>query len=392
MPSIDSFWAQSQDIVLQEFQDKEIVILGDGRMDSPGHCAQFCSYTFMEYETKKILSIVTMDKRMTDKKSTVLEKACFLKGLRELLAKNLKVVEVVTDAHPQIESLMKKDFSNIKHSFDIWHGAKNLGKKIVKVAQEQKTNRPLLEWSRDVVNHFWHCADISKTTEEFVGIWYGILHHTVNEHQWMISYDDNVPNECQHGPLSSERDKGWLKGATPPHDALIKIVMDKHLLRKIPYYLHCRSTAELENFHNVILKYASKRHSYGPLTYNARNELAAIDHNAHCEREVVVNKDGSKRLQRYYSKKGGRWTVNEVKAQKKYPYISDLLRQILMKRLSDDIGMNRNVILEASDPRRLSATIAPIPPPPTQDLMAEKISRFNREDPDKTIDYDWQCS
>eukprot|EP00105_Crassostrea_gigas_P037160 XP_019921308.1 PREDICTED: uncharacterized protein LOC105325387 [Crassostrea gigas] len=86
-------------------------------MDSPGHCAQFCSYTFMEYETKKILSIVTMDKRMTDKKSTVLEKACFLKGLRELLAKNLKVVKVVTDAHPQIESLMKKDFSNIKHSF-----------------------------------------------------------------------------------------------------------------------------------------------------------------------------------------------------------------------------------------------------------------------------------
>lgn len=79
---------------------------GDGRMDSPGHCAQFCSYTFMEYETKKILSIVAMDKRMTDKKSTVLEKACFLKGLRELLAKNLKVVEVVTDAHPQIESLM----------------------------------------------------------------------------------------------------------------------------------------------------------------------------------------------------------------------------------------------------------------------------------------------
>lgn len=76
---------------------------GDGRMDSPGHCAQFCSYTFMEYETKKILSIVTMDKRMTDKKSTVLEKACFLKGLRELLAKNLKVVEVVTDAHPQFK-------------------------------------------------------------------------------------------------------------------------------------------------------------------------------------------------------------------------------------------------------------------------------------------------
>lgn len=57
-----------------------------------------------------------------------------------------------------------------------------------------------------------------------------------------------------------------------------------------------------------------------------------------------MNKDGSKRLQRYYSKKGGRWTVNEVKAKKKYPYISDLLRQILMKRLADEIGMNRNLM------------------------------------------------
>lgn len=64
------------------------------------------AHTHLWSMKQKILSIVTMDKTMTDKTSTVLEKACFLKGLRELLAKNLKVVEVVTDAHPQIESLM----------------------------------------------------------------------------------------------------------------------------------------------------------------------------------------------------------------------------------------------------------------------------------------------
>lgn len=29
--------------------------------------------------------------------------------------------------------ILEKDFSNKKHSFDIWHGAKNLGGKIVKV-------------------------------------------------------------------------------------------------------------------------------------------------------------------------------------------------------------------------------------------------------------------
>ena len=56
----------------------------------------------------------------------------------------------------------------------------------------------------------------------------------------MIAYSDTAGNECKHGPLSSEREKGWLTGATPPHDALIKIVMDKRFLRKIPYYLNCR--------------------------------------------------------------------------------------------------------------------------------------------------------
>ncbi|XP_021339633.1 uncharacterized protein LOC110440829, partial [Mizuhopecten yessoensis] len=101
-------------------------------MDSPGHCAQYCTYTFMEMDTKKILCIVTMDKRMTDRKSTNLEKACFLKGLQFLLGRGMKIAEIVTDAHVQVEALMRREFPNIKHSFDIWHGAKNLGKKVIK--------------------------------------------------------------------------------------------------------------------------------------------------------------------------------------------------------------------------------------------------------------------
>lgn len=75
-------------------------------MDSPGHSAQYCSYTFMEMETKKILSIVTMDKRMTGGKSTNLEKSCFEKGLKFFIDAGINVVEVVTDAHRQIGALM----------------------------------------------------------------------------------------------------------------------------------------------------------------------------------------------------------------------------------------------------------------------------------------------
>lgn len=147
---------------------------GDGRNDSPGHCAQYCSYTLMDNDTKKILTIHTLDKRMTDRKSPNMEKAGFEAALNELLEENIKVKEVVTDVHLGIGSIMskiflvkqmfcttviqtvmaitidatnflkmffadkthfaEKQYSEIHHSHDIWHAAKNLGKKVLKVS------------------------------------------------------------------------------------------------------------------------------------------------------------------------------------------------------------------------------------------------------------------
>ena len=62
--------------------------------------------------------------------------------------------------------------------------------------------------------------------------------------------------------------------------------------------LFFRSTSDLETFQNLILKYASKRNSYKPPAFAARNILAALDHNANVDREAVKNKDGS---ERYFS-------------------------------------------------------------------------------------------
>lgn len=81
-------------------------LVGDGRMDSPEHCAQFCTYTFMENSSKKILAISTMDKQETDKKSVHLEKAGLIRGQKEIQEQDLNVTEVVTDAHLQIGAVM----------------------------------------------------------------------------------------------------------------------------------------------------------------------------------------------------------------------------------------------------------------------------------------------
>ena len=64
----------------------------------------------MEYHSKKILFIVTLDKRNTDRKSTNLEKTCFQKGVQFFFhrEKRVRVVEVGTYAHNQIAALMSK--------------------------------------------------------------------------------------------------------------------------------------------------------------------------------------------------------------------------------------------------------------------------------------------
>ncbi|XP_078329915.1 uncharacterized protein LOC111101498 [Crassostrea virginica] len=203
-----------------------------------------------------------MDKRMTGGKSSVLEKACLKKGLQFLLEKGVQVVEVVTDAHVQIEALMSKhicntlfkvnirmatvaeygfcmavillifflesDYLNIKHSFDIWHGSKNLGKKIIRAGQE-KLKKPILQWTREVVNQFWFCASKANSEDEFISMWFGVINHVVYEHEWILPYRTGGKSFCQHGPLTEEMEKGWLVAGSPAHNALRDIVCDKRL-------------------------------------------------------------------------------------------------------------------------------------------------------------------
>ena len=98
-------WFYLQDKLALHF---ECVVVGDARNDSPGFCAQYSTFTFMENVTKKILCIKTVDKRETDRKSTNMEKEGFKRALAELQAKDVGVKEIVTDGHPGIALLMRK--------------------------------------------------------------------------------------------------------------------------------------------------------------------------------------------------------------------------------------------------------------------------------------------
>ena len=53
----------------------------------------------------------------------------------------------------------------------------------------------------------------------FKGVWRGILHHVINKHEWLLPSSDGSYS-CKHGPLSSDRDKGWLERDSDQHVAL----------------------------------------------------------------------------------------------------------------------------------------------------------------------------
>ncbi|KAH3880699.1 hypothetical protein DPMN_004621 [Dreissena polymorpha] len=91
----------------------------------------------MEYDSKKILTLRTLDKRSTDRKSTNMEKVGFEQALQELTDNNIAVEEVVTDAHLGIGSIMNKKYPEIKHSHYIWHAAKKLAKRLGKIVKKK---------------------------------------------------------------------------------------------------------------------------------------------------------------------------------------------------------------------------------------------------------------
>ncbi|XP_069109329.1 uncharacterized protein [Argopecten irradians] len=205
VPVIDSSYQTLMRETINKYKGKELVVAGDARNDSPGHTAMYCTYTFIEYETKDIVSSIVIDKRMTNLKSINMEKEGMLRAMKSLLDEGVLIKEVCTDAHTQIASMLKKDYPLLKHSFDTWHGAKNFGKKMTAVAAEtrNKDHRP---WVQDLVNHFWYCSRKAQGSEmALISRWRGILHHVTDVHEWVIG-DGAGPAQCEHDPILTTED------------------------------------------------------------------------------------------------------------------------------------------------------------------------------------------
>ena len=78
------------------------MLCGDGRCDSPGKCAKFCTYSLMESQSNAILHFENIDKREVDLQSPNMERKGMIRSLDFLIEKGLNVMELITDSSSSI--------------------------------------------------------------------------------------------------------------------------------------------------------------------------------------------------------------------------------------------------------------------------------------------------
>ena len=101
-PVVRSAWKNQQAEVLADLKSREsgVVLAGDGRYDSPGHCAKYCTYSLLYVNSKKVVDFKVVS--VTEvANSNQLENKGFIETLSHIEANAIKVDTFSTDRHPQ---------------------------------------------------------------------------------------------------------------------------------------------------------------------------------------------------------------------------------------------------------------------------------------------------
>ena len=134
------------------YKEQKVKLAGDGRCDSPGSSAKFCTYTLMDIDTDKILHTITVDKREVALQSPNMEREAMKRALDFIAGCDIIVEELVTDASSSVRKTLGMfvlivilctisellhqiavKYPDTKHSMDIWHKAKKLKKTLIEV-------------------------------------------------------------------------------------------------------------------------------------------------------------------------------------------------------------------------------------------------------------------
>ena len=355
----------------REVGDNLVVVAGDGRCDSPGYNAKYCSYTMMDTSSNKILAMCLVQVSEATS-SNAMEKLGFQRAMDELIDSGINVATVATDRHVGIKKAMREEYPEVLHQFDVWHISKSISKKLLGKSK-RKECADLGPWVKSITNHLWWSAANCKEDEELlVEMWQSITHHVCNIHAWNSG---DKYHRCAHGELQPEEERKtrWLIPDSPAHQALQDVLFDKNLVKDIRHLTKACRTGELESFHNMLLKYCPKRKHYFYPGMLARLQLAVLDHNNNTARKPAKIRKGPRRGEEQvalkYSKRSHSWVEKMIKEKKDHSYLVDIMENILKMKTGE-------IHVEAPSLPELPKNVARTPRPSREEVSAHKYSRY----------------
>ena len=373
-PVINKAWEDESRNQIDKLSSKEVVNLdGDGRCDSPGHCAKYGTYTLMDEDTGDVVAFeVVQVSEVTS--SNAMEKEGFSRCIELLEGKGVKISRVATDRHVSISSSMAKDHPHINHQYDVWHLSKWVVKKLTNKAK-QKGCEDLAPWIQSISNHlWWSAATCDGNVQILREKWKSVLDHVSNKHKWT---GNTHFHQCCHRRISSSEAKkiAWLKPGTQAHLALEDVVLNSKLLKDLAKLTDFCHTGKIEVYHSMMLKYCSKREHYSHRGMVARTQLAALDNNANTGRSQAVVQSGEHvgeaRYKLCFPKSNKRWVVKPISEPKSYSFLTGLLVEVI-KRVEQGGAAAQPVHVQ------LPKNIASKPAPAKSDAIQQHRSRFNR--------------
>ena len=368
MPVIMHTWSTLQDALLRNLKGcgKMLRLAGDGRCDSPGFSAKYCTYSMLEMDSDTIVTFVVVQVSETGSSSRM-EAEGFRRCMNYLLDLGFTIQVLATDRHVQIRSIMGKEYPNTSHQFDVWHLSNNIKKKLMQKAKA-KGCEDLGLWIKAICNHLWWCSSNCNGNKDWLEeCWKSVVPHTVNEHHF---HGEHI-TQCPHKPLDPEvaRKKKWLKRGSKAHNALLEVVLDKRLTKDIRQLSEFCHTGSLEVYHSLMTKYVPKRQEFDFDQMNARTALAVIDHNMSRDRIQMTNKKGEKMFKLVCTKANAQWVVKPRYERKTYDWVSAMMVRVVKEKKERTISP-----LKVTKMRN----IAPTPAPPKSELIASLASRFSK--------------
>lgn len=370
IPAIDRYYNIQRDVILHYLNGHELTLSGDGRCDSPGFSAKYCTYTFMDSTTGVIpdFNVVQVSETTSSVKMELLG---FQRSLESITTADLSVKTIVTDRHTQIRKVMGTDHKDKNHQFDVWHISKSIKKKLTAI-KPPKVQTVIKPWIPAICNHVWYCSrQANGDPDKLEEIWRSLLYHITNRH----TFPGQKVTSCGHPPLTADevRKKKWLDLGSPAYLALEKVVTDTRLIKDIRQVdLFCH-TGALETYHSMMLKYCPKRQEFDYPAMVARSQLAVIDNNANIGRGQKTDANGTPCFATRCPKTTGRWTARKVYEKKKYDFKSDILEFALTAHGEATVGTTSHQMKSLT----LPTNICKEPAPCKEDLVDEHRSRFS---------------